>query len=80
MPEPAVTVFWQVDRWYGGLYGAGCTHPYEKDAALTPLLPSPPHADSGELVHGWVKKAKEQWGVSIEEKGTSGSFGPAGQL
>lgn len=24
-------------------------------------LPSPPHADSGELVLGWVKKAEEQW-------------------
>lgn len=34
----------------------------------------------GELVLGWVKKAEEQWGVSIEEKGTSGSFGPTGRL
>lgn len=70
--EPAVTVFWRVDQWYG----AGCIYPHEEDTAPPPSRP--PHADSRELVLGWVKKAEEQWGVSIEEKDTSGSFGPVG--
>lgn len=66
-----MTVFWSVDQWYG----TGCTHPREEDADHpTAHLTT----DSAELVLGWVKKAEEQWGVSVEEKGTSGSFGPAG--
>lgn len=31
--EPAVTVFWRVDQWYG----AGCIYPHEEDTAPPPL-------------------------------------------
>lgn len=47
MPEPAVTVFWRADQWYG----AGCTHPHEKDAALSPRPP----AHLTQILGSWCK-------------------------